>query len=124
MADQKTDNGNEFQTVRNRRNPSKKPQVGRATDTNLRAVVSCPHLYLSKLDKNRTFEDVQNYLMGKGFPEFECQKMVSKRPDIYSSFKVGVPVSRIDELKNPDCWPEGTHISPFFWKIKSHKEEA
>ncbi|KAK9675206.1 hypothetical protein QE152_g40550 [Popillia japonica] len=37
--------------------------------------------------------------------------MKSKRPDIYSSFRVGVPSQRLNELKDPENWPIGAYIA-------------
>lgn len=112
-----------FQLVTNKnKNKNKKSlnkgkvTVGAALNTNIKAIVNYSYLHISKLDKNTTIEDIEEYLKSLKFSDFKCDKLVSKRPDIYSSFRVGVPPHLLDRLKNPETWPLGTFINRFFWR--------
>ncbi|KAK9731533.1 hypothetical protein QE152_g13617 [Popillia japonica] len=109
-----------FQPVVNRRKNTKPRTVimGLGTNTKLKAVMKYSYLYISKLDKDTTVEDIIKYLEGKNFSEIKCDKMNSKRPDIYSSFRLGVLQNRLLELKDPNIWPLGTYVNNFFWKMK------
>lgn len=116
LQDKGTD---DFQIVKNKKKYSNKRNitVGAGTNSKLKAVVKYMYLYISKLDKDTTVNDVEKYLKYMNFNDFKCDKMESKRPDVYSSFRIGVPSHLLEKIKNPDLWPVGCYINRFFWKI-------
>lgn len=71
------------------------------------------YAYVSKLDKDTTTEDILNYLKNKGFDDIKCEKMNSKRPDIYASFRIGVPMQKFSDLNNPNIWPVARSLIVF-----------
>lgn len=123
-VDDRERNLDEFQTVRRRQKANYKSKTikGSALSSNLKAIVKFNHVYVTRLDKTITVEDINKYLNEKGFAVVNCEKMNSKRPDIYSSFRVGVPVNDINKLKQADIWPVGAYVNTFFWRMKPPPE--
>lgn len=75
-----------------------------------------------------TPEQLKSYLIDNvKIPEVECQKMESKHPDRYSSFKISVPTNYAKELTNPEIWPEYICINKFenrFLRTRASKINA
>lgn len=109
-----------FQVVRPRRKTSNKNKTitGSATNSNIKAITKYSYLYVTRLEKDVTSENIINYLKELEFNDVICDKMNSKRPDIYSSFRIGVPAPILDKLKDCKIWPVGTYVNTFFWKMK------
>lgn len=67
-----------------------------------------------------TSHEVKDYLRMK-FPEVEVEKMESRFPKLYSSFKITIDETNIDEAMNPELWPEGAMVNRFFHQRKIRK---
>ena len=107
----------DYQLVQRRRTSKKSKSImGSATTTSVKAATKVSYLYVTRLDKDTTVEELIDYLKAKSFLEISCEKMTAKRPDLYSSFKVGAPIHQINALKAPEIWPAGVYINRFFWK--------
>lgn len=57
--------------------------------------------------------DIIAYLNSKNIPDVKCETMKSKNPEIYTSFKVAVPVNHIEAFENPNIWPEYVGIDRY-----------
>lgn len=64
------------------------------------------------------------HLKANGFSDVTCLKLESRRPEEYSSFKVGVPTRDFEALKNPEIWPEGSKINNFLLHLSQRKKNT
>ncbi|XP_060527384.1 uncharacterized protein LOC132702633 [Cylas formicarius] len=48
------------------------------------------------------------------FPEVTCKQLDSRRPEEYSSFKIGISQKNTESFMNPKYWAAGTKINKFF----------
>ncbi|KAK9754986.1 hypothetical protein QE152_g786 [Popillia japonica] len=74
-----------------------------------------------KLDKDTSVNDIQGYLKSKNFKDIICEKLASKHPDEYASFKISVPITILEEIKSPNLWPVGTCIDRFLLNLGQKK---
>lgn len=118
-------NKDEFQVVTRRKKFSKSRIItGSAVTSTLKAITKNKYLYVTRLEKAITTEEIINYLKEKNFTEIVCEKMNSKRPDIYSSFKIGGPERIIEDLKQPEIWPVGAYVNPFLWRMMPQEKST
>lgn len=92
--------------------------TGIAANLQLKAVSKFSYLYITRLDKDITVEDLRQHLQQFNYKEVICDKMNSKHPEIYSSFRVGVPSHQLEQLRKPENWPMGALVNTFFWRKK------
>ncbi|KAG8256097.1 hypothetical protein J6590_076838 [Homalodisca vitripennis] len=60
-------------------------------------------------------EDLKSFLTNtRNFTDVSVEKLTSRYPEVYSSFKVGLPSSSIEEAFSPQFWPKGTFVNKFF----------
>lgn len=79
-------------------------------------------LFVSRISVDTTLEDFTN--MAKAiFPEAECEKLQSKHPDKYSSFKTTIDAKNIARAKERDAWPNGAYVSKFFRRSMGERPE-
>lgn len=84
-------------------------------------------LYLGSIsNKNATPQMIIDYLQIENIPQDELivEKLDSKGE--YSSFMIGIPFEKLDQIGNPDYWPKGVSVRRYnFWKKrKDDKEKA
>lgn len=72
-------------------------------------------IHVSRLSPTTNIEDLEKYV-GSSIPGISCEKLNSRRPDIYSSFKIAIPFESLDQVMNPSFWPEGAAVKRFFLK--------
>lgn len=70
-------------------------------------------LFVSRLAEDTRDEDVKNYLKTNGFPNCECETILTKKRRYYRSFKLGIPTDRKSEVLDPSFWPKGVLINDF-----------
>ena len=80
----------------------------------LKAVPKYTHLHVFRLSPDTTPDNLRNLLNGK-FPEVLVEKMASKHPVQYSSYKVSVFDNNYQEVTNPEMWPTGVCINRFLY---------
>lgn len=85
----------------------------------IKAAPSMTYFHVFKLDPSVTAEDIVHYLRPQ-FPEATCNKLTSKYPDEYSSFKVGVFENNASMFLEPSRWATGTRINKFFHPRKKN----
>lgn len=91
--------------------------VGTQTSTsNLKAVPRQRFVHVYRLSPETTEEKVKEFVKPK-CPEVTVQKVNSKYPKEYSSFKVGVNVENEVKVLDPDFWPAGVCASKFFQRL-------
>ena len=79
----------------------------------LKASQAKAYLYVRRLAKNTTVNDLQTYL-AEDFPEVKCELLDNKFETNQSRFKVTINLENLEKIKNPDYWPYGTLVSRFF----------
>lgn len=87
----------------------------------LKSVPTKAYLHISKLDPNTTVAQLSEYLRPT-CADVACEKLESRFPNIYSSFKVGVSKDNVDKLLSPSCWPKGTRVSRFFYRQRRNPQ--
>ncbi|XP_044753948.1 uncharacterized protein LOC123313237 [Coccinella septempunctata] len=72
----------------------------------IKGAIKYGYLHVCKLDPSLKPEALVEHLNTNGFNNIICEKLESKRPEEYSSFKLTVPAQNFEEIKNPALWPE------------------
>lgn len=70
-------------------------------------------IYVSRFAPETTAESVRGIVSGL-CPEVECERVQSKYPQYYSSFKIAVNDSNKELIMDPEVWPSGIYINKFF----------
>ena len=115
---------NEFKLVSNKRKRNRRSTnvILEASNTeDLKGVAPQHHLHVYRLARDTSCEDIKNYLQAKNLKINKCEKLQSKYPNEYASFKLSVPENEAAKITNPDLWPVGVRINRFFHWI-SRKE--
>lgn len=79
---------------------------------------SFKHFHSTNWDPETNDETLLNYLRGM-VPEVKVEKLNSRNPSIYSSFKISVPSVDVDKIIKTGVWPSGVKINQFFRSNKS-----
>lgn len=86
--------------------------TGTSDKNKLATVEKINFLFVSRLDPSMECKDVLEYLNDFKMANYQVEKLKSKYSG-YSSFKIGVPISLINEVYSSDFWPKGAFISKF-----------
>lgn len=86
-------------------------------DGTLKGIAKYVDFHVYRLHPDVTEDEVIEYLKKKNIHEVKCEKMSSKFPDEYSSFKVSVSTGCVEEFKKPEIWPEHTCINRFLHRL-------
>lgn len=108
-----TVNGSEWQNVARKRR--KRPvMVGSSTqELPIRGVPKCVELHAYRINPSTSADDLYR-LLKPHFPEVLCDALTSRRPELYSSFKITIYDSNFRAAMNPDIWPLGACVGRFF----------
>lgn len=91
--------------------------------TMFKGVTKYTDYHVFNCDREMRVEELSKYLTEEiKIPNIICEKMDSKHPDRYSSFKISVPVNHVEAFKDPNIWPEYVCINRFenrFFRKKS-----
>lgn len=94
---------------------------GKGAKISIEAAPKFKYIHVCNLHPSLGEEILTQHLVANGFSEVNCKKLDSRRPDEYSSFKVGVPSGEFEALKHPDIWPEGSRINNFLLHLSRRK---
>ncbi|KAJ3664263.1 hypothetical protein Zmor_008445 [Zophobas morio] len=106
-----------------------KPIVGSGVSSSGNTLVGVPKrnktssFHISRLLPGTTVEDVVAFFASTS-SEINCEKMSSKHPEVYSSFKITVPNSLTESVMDPNFWPSGVTVNKFFWKRTNQNQVA
>lgn len=103
-----------WRKVSRKRSRTKSVIVGNNSNTDIKSVPKFVFLHVSRLDKDTTTGDLMG-LLKSSFPEVQVEKITSRYPEAYGSFKVGVYTNNFQRIMVPQLWPVGSCISKFFW---------
>lgn len=96
---------------------------GSAEDSSIKGATLFSHFHVTGLEPNITEEDVVNYLKEKSIVDVKCEKMVAKRPEEYSSFKLSVPVIYKEQITSSNTWPLYVRLNPFLQRLAKRSEK-
>ena len=106
------------EVVKRKRSIKKPTIVGTATDIGIKAAVQYAHLHAYKLEPNLNADQLKNYLQSVGVQDVMCEKMDSKYPAQYSSFKISVKQDQLEKVKDANIWPKNARINRFLEHLK------
>lgn len=124
------DNFDEWKSQRSQRRHFKRNSniiVGKLNEkAKFKGVTRFIDYHVFNCERDLTVDKLKNYLIQDvKISEVSCEKMASKHPERYSSFKVSVPENCVNIFKNPDIWPEYVCINRFnnrFLRVRISKE--
>lgn len=99
---------------------SRKRNIIRGTDkktTGIKVADRYAHFHVFGLHTDTSPQELTDYLTCKGITSVTCLKVISKRPEEYSSFKVSVNYNDREKITDPGNWPEGVGINPFLARL-------
>lgn len=113
------DNFTEWEFPKRRRNVRRTRAIyGKALDeTSFKGVAKYIDYHVYRLPPEFNEENVITYLKSKNVTDIKCQKMTSRYPNEYSSFKISVSLREDRIFRNPNIWPEFCVINRFLPKI-------
>lgn len=82
----------------------------------IKAVTRYKHFHVFRLDPELSTDALADYLRGMKISGSRVEKLQSKHPDEYSSFKLSVPANHAEDVLNPNLWPKDTCINRFFFR--------
>lgn len=117
MVDVKKKSESEWNVV-TRRKTNKKPNkiqiIGCSSmDSLVEGIEKFRPFHVSNLKPEITADDLQSFL-SKNFSNVKCEKLVSRYPESYSSFKVLLPSSDYEKAMNASNWPKRASVHRFF----------
>ncbi|KAK9882620.1 hypothetical protein WA026_016683 [Henosepilachna vigintioctopunctata] len=71
--------------------------------------------HVSNLKPETNVESLQNFLKNK-FSKVKCEKLTSRYPDSYASYKVLIPSSEYSKALDTSSWPNKVTVNHFFHK--------
>lgn len=95
------------------RAPKAKQLIGLAQNIALLSAPRLSFLHVYKLHPETTEHQLTEYLKAM-FAEVECEKLNSKFPQYYASFKVSIQQDNLTRAMDPAIWPAGTHVNKFY----------
>ena len=108
---------NKWQKVEHKQKKSRSINtiVGKSKEySTVKTIPKFIHLHVYRLSPDTTEDNLRTLLLNK-FPEVMCEKMLSKHPKVYSSFKVSVYETHHDLIMNPEVWPTGACVNRFLY---------
>lgn len=87
--------------------------TGQSSDEDLATADRKTFLFVSRLKPDTKPEDVVSFVKGKKQGTYTAEKLNSRFPDDYASFKVGIPLGSMKEIYSSDFWPATTFVSKF-----------
>lgn len=108
----------EWQTVNYKQKTRKnnKPIVGNgslATNHVLKSTDNFAFLHVYKLHPTTSVQELEDFLKPI-VGEIKCEKLNSRNPEYYSSFKLTIDDCHVPEVMSANLWPKGVCINKFF----------
>lgn len=85
-----------------------------AENSKLIGVPKTVALHVYRLSPNTTEEQVVDFLK-HDFSEVKCEKLKSRNPDLYSSFKVEINENNLESALNANIWPTNARVRRFLY---------
>lgn len=84
-----------------------------ASSLKIRGVPRIVSLHVYRLSPETELENVLDFLKPR-FKEVTGEKLVSRNPDLYSSFKINLYEEHVIAAFDPNLWPENARVRRFF----------
>lgn len=94
-----------------------------AGDETVEGVERTVSLHVSNLKPNTTEDELTKFLIGI-FPEVKCERLKSRHPEYYSSFRVELNKSNYEKAMLPQNWPNRASVRNFFQRRRSMPVET
>lgn len=101
-------------TNKKRINNKNKVILGTANNLSIKGAVKQGHVHAFGFDPKVNKDEIVTYLKENNIEGVSCEKMQSRRPDHYSSFKISFPMENLERIKSPNLWPVGVKVNRFF----------
>ncbi|KAJ3646919.1 hypothetical protein Zmor_024478 [Zophobas morio] len=112
------DNWNKVKSKKRHRRESNKPIIGCSVDNSTpKAVPRRSFIHVYRLNPSTTTKDIEDHLCMSNICTFGVEKLQSRYPDLYSSFKVTIDHKDQDVAMKPETWPRGSCVNRFFHRI-------
>lgn len=92
--------------------------VGALTENGVKTIDKNAYLHVFKTHPDLTTDELKTLLVTR-FPEVIVEKLNSKHPLKYSSFKITINFDNLEHAMKPDVWPRGAWVNRFFHGKKS-----
>lgn len=79
--------------------------------------VALKHFHTTNWDPETSDEALLSHLRVL-VSKVEVEKLNSRNPSLYASFKVSVPAEEAEKITKPEVWPVGVRVSKFFRSTK------
>lgn len=89
--------------------------------TSLKAVEKHAWIYVTRLDRNTSQDDIISHL--SQICKIECTKLEQKNSDRVASFRIRAPFDKKDEIMDGNIWPNGTWINRFYFPSNKTKPQ-
>lgn len=87
---------------------------GTAINTELKGTTTrYAHLHVYGLDPTTSDASITQHLKVNGITDIKLEKLKSKHPHNYASYKLSVPFEMLKEIKTSNFWPCGVKINRF-----------
>ncbi|KAK9710193.1 hypothetical protein QE152_g26138 [Popillia japonica] len=109
-----------WKTVNRIRNNKNKSNViyGSTNNTTIKRITAYADYHVCKLEPEVTEPQVINYLKEKNVIGAKCERMESRRPKEYASFKVSVPLPYKEEIRKTETWPTNVQVNSFLYRLQ------
>lgn len=97
--------------------------MGKATDSNIKAIPKKVSLFVSRINTQTTSSDFIS-MVKQNFEEAVCTQLQSKHPEYYHSYKVSINAENLEKAKSCDIWPSDAYVSMFFHRKTTRKEQT
>ena len=81
---------------------------------NLRSGPRSAWLYVGKLHRDSTDQELKAYVSSKGIDVWECE-LNSSRSQL-KSFRVCIPLEALEEVNAPEFWPRGIVVRRYIFR--------
>ena len=124
LVEQNTKTEDGFKEVISRKKQRRLSTVnGASTNTNLKGACKYRHYHLYRLNPETTEADIVKHVKMTNNTDVKCEKLISKHPDEYSSFKISVIEGQHEFMENADTWPQGARINRFLFRISTKTKQ-
>ena len=116
---QKSQLQTEWKTVIHKRTPKNFKNLieGTCENEDIKGISKLTSFHVCRLEPNLTAEKLVAYLTAKNIKGVICENMQPKWPELYSSFKVTVPMEEKEKICNGSTWPRNACINPFLYRL-------
>lgn len=94
---------------------SPKPIIGTQKTNSVVPKMIMSYIHVFRLNPDTTENKLCDFFKPH-IPDFKCEKLKSRQPEIYSSFKVPFPAEYLQDAMSADFWPEGVAVNRIFFK--------